>query len=55
MWIGLKLGRRRCIIIGDIFVIVGTAVQASSFSVAQIIVARVICVRLPPLIYEEFF
>ncbi|KAN0103238.1 putative sugar transporter STL1 [Hyaloscypha variabilis] len=43
MWIGLRLGRRRCIIIGDIFVIVGTAVQASSFSVAQIIVARVIC------------
>jgi MFS family permease len=45
MWIGLRLGRRRCIMIGDVFVIVGTTIQASSFSVAQIIVARVICVR----------
>ena len=46
MWIGLRLGRRRCIMVGDVFVIAGTAIQASSFSVAQIIVARVICVRV---------
>jgi hypothetical protein len=32
--------------IGDVFVIVGTVVQASSFSVPQIILARVICVSL---------
>lgn len=42
--IGLPLGRRNCILLGDAFVIVGGIIQASSFSVAQIIVGRVLCV-----------
>lgn len=41
--IGMPLGRRNCILLGDIFVMIGGALQASSWSVAQIIVARVLC------------
>jgi MFS family permease len=41
--IGLPLGRRNCILLGDLFVIVGAALQASSWSVPQIIVARILC------------
>jgi MFS family permease len=43
MAIGMPLGRRNCILMGDAFVIVGTILQATSFSVAQIIIARVLC------------
>lgn len=43
-WLGLPLGRRNCILLGDAFVIVGAALQASAWSVPQIIVSRVICV-----------
>ncbi len=43
MGFGQILGRRRTILVGDAFVIVGGSLQASSWSVAQIIVARVLC------------
>lgn len=40
---GKPLGRRGCIMLGDCFVIVGGALQASSWSLPQIIIARVLC------------
>ncbi|KAH8805252.1 putative sugar transporter STL1 [Xylogone sp. PMI_703] len=43
MAIGMPVGRRRCIMLGDSFVIVGAIIQASSFSVPQIIMGRIIC------------
>ncbi|KAJ5699096.1 hypothetical protein N7462_001101 [Penicillium macrosclerotiorum] len=43
MLIGLPLGRRNCIIIGNVFIVIGGIIQAASFSVPQIIVARVLC------------
>ena len=43
MFVGRPLGRRRSILLGDAFVIVGGSLQASSWSVAQIITARVLC------------
>lgn len=43
MWVGNPLGRKRSILLGDIFVVVGGALQASAWSVAQIVVARVLC------------
>jgi len=42
-FVGMPLGRRGCILLGDALVIVGAALQASSWSVAQIITARIIC------------
>lgn len=42
--IGMPLGRRRFIMIGNAFIAVGGVIQAASFSVPQIIVARVLCV-----------
>jgi MFS family permease len=47
MAIGMPVGRRRCIMLGDGFVIVGAIIQATSFSVPQIIVGRIICVGSP--------
>jgi hypothetical protein len=44
MAIGLPLGRRRCIILGDLLVLVGASLQASAWSVPQIIIGRVLCV-----------
>jgi MFS family permease len=41
--VGMPLGRRGCILLGDALVIIGAALQASSWSVAQIIVARILC------------
>ncbi|OQV10735.1 hypothetical protein CLAIMM_14692 isoform 4 [Cladophialophora immunda] len=41
--LGMPLGRRGCILMGDALVIVGASIQASSWSVAQIIVGRVLC------------
>jgi MFS family permease len=43
MFIGQPLGRRRTLLLGDAFVIVGGSLQASSWSVPQIIIARVLC------------
>ncbi|KAK2754289.1 hypothetical protein FQN54_007169 [Arachnomyces sp. PD_36] len=42
-FVGMPLGRRNCILLGDCFVVVGGALQASSWSVPQIIIARVLC------------
>ncbi len=41
--VGMPLGRRNCILLGDVLVVIGGALQASSWSVAQIIVARALC------------
>lgn len=40
---GMQLGRRKTILLGDFFICVGAILQASTFSVGQIIVGRVIC------------
>jgi hypothetical protein len=42
--VGMPLGRRNSIMLGNILIIIGGIIQAATFSVAQIIVARVICV-----------
>lgn len=44
----MPVGRRGCILLGDLLVVVGGILQATSWSVAQIIVGRVICVRIHP-------
>lgn len=43
-WLGMPLGRRGCVVLGDILVVIGGSLQASSWSVGQIIVGRVLCV-----------
>ncbi|KAL4863425.1 hypothetical protein BDV12DRAFT_189688 [Aspergillus spectabilis] len=43
MVIGMPLGRRNCIIIGNVLITIGGVIQAASYSVPQIIVARVLC------------
>lgn len=40
---GMKLGRRKTILLGDLCICIGAALQASTYSVAQIIVGRIIC------------
>ena len=40
---GMQLGRRKTILLGDLFICIGAAIQASSYSVGQIIVGRIIC------------
>lgn len=42
LWIGDKLGRRRTVILGGVVMIIGAILQATSFSYAQIIVARIV-------------
>ena len=42
--VGMPLGRRNSILIGSILVFIGGIIQAATYSVSQIIVARVICV-----------
>jgi MFS family permease len=46
MLIGMRLGRRGCVLSGLGLVIIGGSLQASAWSVPQIIVARVLCVSL---------
>ncbi|USP78017.1 hypothetical protein yc1106_05291 [Curvularia clavata] len=41
--IGMPLGRRNIILLGNAFVVVGAILQASFWSVAQIIVGRIFC------------
>ncbi|CAK7237395.1 hypothetical protein SCUCBS95973_009944 [Sporothrix curviconia] len=41
--VGMPLGRRNSIMLGNLLIIAGGVIQAATFSVAQIIVARVIC------------
>jgi predicted MFS family arabinose efflux permease len=42
--IGMPLGRRNCILLGNACVIVGGSLQASSWSVGQMIAGRIVCV-----------
>ena len=44
-FIGSPMGRRNCILYGDILVLIGGTIQAASHTVAQMIVGRVLCVR----------
>ncbi|KAJ5590572.1 sugar transporter STL1 [Penicillium hetheringtonii] len=46
IWIGDRLGRRRTIFIGGILICLGTALQASAFSVPHMIVGRIITVPI---------
>jgi hypothetical protein len=39
---GDKLGRRRAVLLGVIVMLIGTAIQASSFGIAQLIVGRIV-------------
>lgn len=39
---GDQLGRRRAVLLGVIIMLVGTAIQASSFGIAQLIVGRIV-------------
>ena len=43
IFIGMPLGRRGCILLGDLCVIVGAALQASAHSLPHIIMGRVVC------------
>lgn len=40
MYLGNKLGRRRTVMLGAIITLVGTALQCSAFSLAQLIISR---------------
>lgn len=42
IWIGNWLGRRRTIFVGSTIMVIGAAIQCSSFSLAQLIASRVI-------------
>lgn len=42
LWVGDRLGRRRTIVLGGVVMIVGAILQATAFSYAHILVARVI-------------
>ncbi|KAF9534794.1 general substrate transporter [Crepidotus variabilis] len=42
LWVGDKLGRRKTIVLGGVIMIIGAILQATSFSYAQMLVARVI-------------
>jgi MFS family permease len=43
MFFGMNLGRRMCIILGNVCVIIGSAIQASAMGVPHIIVGRIVC------------
>lgn len=42
IWLGNKLGRKKTIIVGSSIMVVGAAIQCSSFSLPQLIVSRLI-------------
>ncbi|KZT20815.1 general substrate transporter [Neolentinus lepideus HHB14362 ss-1] len=42
LWLGDRLGRRRTIVIGGVIMIIGAILQASSYSYAQMVVARIV-------------
>ncbi|EMD40622.1 hypothetical protein CERSUDRAFT_44561 [Gelatoporia subvermispora B] len=42
LWIGDRLGRRRTIVLGGIIMIIGAILQTTSFSYAQMVVARIV-------------
>jgi MFS family permease len=39
---GDRLGRRRAVLLGVVIMLIGTAIQASSFGMAQLIVGRIV-------------
>ncbi|RKK92413.1 hypothetical protein BFJ68_g2296 [Fusarium oxysporum] len=41
--IGMPLGRRKCILLGNAFVVIGGSLQASAWSVPHMIVGRILC------------
>lgn len=43
IWLGNMLGRKKTILIGSLIMIVGAVIQASSYSLAQLIPGRLIC------------
>jgi MFS family permease len=45
-FIGSSLGRRRCILYGNVLCLIGGALQASSFGVPQLIIGRILVVRM---------
>lgn len=42
VWAGDKLGRRKSVLIGTLIMLVGTAIQASSTTLGQLIVGRIV-------------
>ena len=42
LWVGDWLGRRKTIVVGGCIMIVGATLQATSYSYAQLVVARII-------------
>lgn len=42
LWVGDWLGRRKTIVLGGIIMIIGAILQASSYSYAQMVVARIV-------------
>lgn len=46
MGIGMPLGRRGCILLGNTLVVIGGIVQATAWSVPHMIVGRILCVSL---------
>lgn len=40
---GMKLGRRKTILLGNGLICIGAALQAATYSIAQIVVGRIIC------------
>ena len=42
LWVGDRLGRRKTIVLGGIIMIIGAVLQATSFSYAQMVVARIV-------------
>ena len=51
LW-GEKLARRGAIFTGCVIVVIGAAIQASSFGIAQLIVARIITVTMTQLLSQ---
>lgn len=44
MYLGNKLGRRKTTFVGAVVTLIGTVLQCSAFSIAQLIVARCMCI-----------
>lgn len=42
LWVGDRLGRRKTIVLGGVIMIIGAILQATSFSYAQLVVARIV-------------
>jgi MFS family permease len=42
LWVGDRLGRRRTIVLGGCIMIIGAILQTTSYSYAQLVVARIV-------------